>query len=88
MEAVDVPRSSRRKTKSLSKLEKIPVTMKYKYEGQITPSKFENQVQWIIVTEIGHIKLEAIKREAYGNNPNSAWKRIGRSGLVQSTIFP
>lgn len=88
MEGVDAPRSSRRKTKTEIKLENVPFTMKYWYQGQTNACKFENKVQWITNTEIGHIQLEAIKSEVYGENPNSAWRRIRRSGLVESTVFP
>lgn len=60
MEAVDALGSSRKKTRNEIRLEEVPITMKYQYQGQTHASTFEDKVQWIIDTKI-NIKLEAIK---------------------------
>lgn len=74
--------------KRIKELDKLPATMNYHYQGQIYASKLDDQIKWVIDSEVGHIELEDIRRQIDKPRLETSYRRIKRSGLVEATIFP
>lgn len=47
--------------KKAKDLDKLPITMKYHYQGQTYASKLEDQIKWVTDTKVDHIELEDIR---------------------------
>lgn len=69
-------------------LDKLPITMKYHYQGQVYVSKLDDQIKWVTDTEVGHVELEDIRTQLDKPRLEDPYTRIKRSGLVEATIFP
>lgn len=41
-------------------IDRLPATMKYRYQGQVHVSKLDDQIRWVTDTEVGHIEIEDI----------------------------
>lgn len=53
------PTSSRRG----KEIDKLLVTMKYQYQGQVYVSKLDDRIKWDTNIEVGHIEIEDIKTQ-------------------------
>lgn len=69
-------------------LDKIPITMKYQYQGQVYVSKLDDQIKWVTDTKVGNIELEDIKTQLDWPRLEAPLRIIKRLGLVEATIFP
>lgn len=78
----------KKKTRSEVKLEKNPITMNYRYQGQTLVSKFENEIEWVTDTKIGHIELDAIDQEVAQPNLQAPYRIIKRSGFLDPIVSP
>lgn len=62
--------------------------MKYYYQGKVYVSKLDDQIKWVIDTDIEHIEIKDIKTQLDKPRLEAPLRRIKRSGLVEATIFP
>lgn len=69
-------------------LDKIPITVKYHYQGQVYVSKLYDQIKCITNTEVGHVELEDIGTQLDKPWLEVPYRRIKRSKLIETTIFP
>lgn len=77
--------TSRKKAKDL---DKVPITMKYNYQGQTYASKLDDGIKWVTDIEVGHIEFEDITKQLAHQKLDAPHRRIKRSGLVEATMFP
>lgn len=86
-EDVEIPETSKKKTKFERKIEKAPLNMKYLYQGLVQLSKFENEMKQLIDIKSGNVDMQAIKNSIWDQEATSCYKKIQRLGLANGTIL-
>lgn len=80
--------ASRRARAKRVKLEQFPYIIKYKYQGNRTPSKFDFEVSRITDTLVGHMDLDQLIKDTFLEDATPREKIILESRLAHVACFP
>lgn len=80
--------ASRRARYKRVKPKQLPYTMKYKYQENPIPSKFDSKVSKITGTLMGHMDLGQFRTDVFLEDATPRAQRIAELGLAHVASFP